>query len=102
MEAFEMTRTCNELKQMVPKLQMLEAQVKEIDNMKVGLANQNTELQSLRAETNMAKEQNSNLLQSNEKLIQTAFETRTAHKNSLANLSRECTTLKKALNDKEK
>merc|ERR1712223_908648 len=77
-------------------------QVKEMDSLKTVVTNQNSELQALRAETHTAKEQNSNLLQSNEKLIQTAFENRTSHKNALDNLSRECTSLKKAVNDKEK
>merc|ERR1712012_160194 len=102
MEAFELTRTMNELKQKVTKVDQLEEQVKEMDNLKTVMTNQNSELQALRAETHTAKEQNSNLLQSNEKLIQTAFENRTNHKNALDNLSRECTSLKKAVNDKEK
>jgi len=102
MEAFDMTRTCNELKQKVTKLGQLEEQMKEMEELKGRLASQNNELQAMRAETHTAKEQNSNLLQSNEKLIQTAFENRTSQKNAMDNLSRECTTLKKALNDKEK
>merc|ERR1712226_585707 len=102
MEAFDMTRTCNELKQKVTKLGQLEEQVKELEVLKGRLASQNNELQAMRAETHTAKEQNSNLLQSNEKLIQTAFENRKNHKNALDNLSRECTSLKKAVNDKEK
>lgn len=102
MEAFELTRTMNELKQKVTKFDQLEEQVKEMDGLKTVVTNQNSELQALRAETHTAKEQNSNLLQSNEKLIQTAFENRTSHKNALDNLSRECTSLKKAVNDKEK
>jgi len=102
MEAFELTRTINELKQKVTKFDQLEEQVKEMDGLRTVVTNQNSELQALRAETHTAKEQNSNLLQSNEKLIQTAFENRTNHKNALDNLSRECTSLKKAVNDKEK
>merc|ERR1712214_21525 len=41
MEAFELTRTMNELKQKVTKVDQLEEQVKEMDNLKTVMTNQN-------------------------------------------------------------